>query len=169
MPPEEHLLRVLGPGSYTRLSERTGISRQHIGRVLRGDARGSTELLGRIAGAAGVEAGDVRRYIDQGGSPGVGLPALRLHHPSIPMISCPRPEEGSKWDGLRELVAGLEPGEVPSPDSAVRVVLADKDEASKAAQCLHAGKRSRSNLLRGVEFTTSVDGNVLSVWVKRRI
>lgn len=68
-PPETPLRRdpgnPLAPGNYYSLAERSGLSRQHVARVLSGRGGVTLESAGRIAEAAGVTIGELQAHIDE--------------------------------------------------------------------------------------------------------
>lgn len=158
----DRCLKRLGPGSYSALARRTGLSRSHVGRVLRSDASASKEVIRRIAEAADVPEAHVRQYIREGGSPSNHLSATSFAE-GITVVECPTCEGGPKWDPLRQLVLQLSPSDGVSTESAVIVQMESSIEARSASECLHSGRRSKKNALRSVGIRTSVRGAQLLI------
>lgn len=61
----------LGQGNYRRIAAVSGLTPQHVGRVLRGIRGASFHVAARIADAADVSLDELHRYI-------VGQPGLRI-------------------------------------------------------------------------------------------
>lgn len=70
--PLDVLRARLAPGQYRALSRISGISRQHISRVLRGRAVPSLPVAVKLAKAAGITVGMLQDHLDRVRNQGVG-------------------------------------------------------------------------------------------------
>ena len=64
--PHPDLSEILGPGNFHRLSRESGVSWQHVSRVLRGRIGVRMVTAKKIADAAGVRVEQMMDYIDSG-------------------------------------------------------------------------------------------------------
>lgn len=55
---------ILGKTTYAKISEDTGIARQHISYVFRGERNPSLELSSRLAQVLGVSLDELHRYLE---------------------------------------------------------------------------------------------------------
>ena len=60
------LRKVLGPGNFSRLSRKSGVSRPHVSRVLRGIKikHPSAEVLEKLSKASGLPLKVIKRFVD---------------------------------------------------------------------------------------------------------
>jgi transcriptional regulator with XRE-family HTH domain len=62
--PAATLQARLGPGNYRALARASGVSRQHVSRVLRGKAVPSLPVASRLAKAAGITVSVLQTWIE---------------------------------------------------------------------------------------------------------